>query len=489
MQAAALAAIWEAAGLPSDALRHATVSGAAPVLPSHFAVATAAQCAIAAAGLAAATLHEARGGAAQSVTVDRRHACAEFRSERLLRVDGTTRAAWDAIAGLYPVADGWLRLHTNFPHHRDGILRLLACAHERAAVAAALRTRQAVPFEAEATEAGLCVAALRDFATWDAHPQGQAVPTRPLLAIERVGDAPARLPAVASRPLAGIRVLDLTRVIAGPVCARTLASHGAEVLRITAPHLPALDRLDIDTGRGKRAAQLDLRRPADRRRLADLVRGADVFVQGYRPGALAALGFGPEALARLRPGIVVASLSAYGAAGPWSGKRGFDSLVQTATGFNAAEAEAVGDAAPRPLPAQALDFATGHLLAAGTIAALIRRGAAGGSWHVQASLARTGAWLRGLGPVADGFSPADPADDDFAEFLEETATPFGTVRAVRPPAILSATPARFATPPVPRDAHPPAWTAAADPREARLARALRDNLARRKQQARARREP
>ena len=287
--AAALASLWQEAGLPGPALDHVTLSGAEPIFPSHFAVGTAAQASIAAAALAAAAFHHARGGPMQEVGVDMRHAAAEFRSERLLRVDGEARDERDAIAGLYRAADGWVRLHTNFPHHRDGILRLLGCAHERRAVADALRGREALAFEAEATAAGLCVAALRSFAEWDAHPQGQAVPTRPLLAIERIGEAPARPRPAADRPLAGVRVIDLTRVIAGPVCGRTLAAHGAEVLRITAPHLPTFERLDIDTGRGKRAARLDLRSEADRRVLRDLVRGADVFIQGYRPGAIAAL--------------------------------------------------------------------------------------------------------------------------------------------------------------------------------------------------------
>ncbi len=484
-----LASLWQEAGLPGAALDRVTLSGAEPILPSHFAIGTAAQAAIAAAGLAAAEFHHARGGARQGVAVDMRHAAAEFRSERLLRVNGEARDERDAIAGLYRTADGWVRLHTNFPHHRDGILRLLGCAHERHAVADALRVRRALAFEAEATAAGLCVAALRSFAEWDAHPQGQAVPTRPLVAIERIGAAPVPPLPAADRPLAGARVIELARVIAGPVCGRTLAAHGAEVLRITAPHLPTFAQLDIDTGRGKRAAQLDLRREADRRALRDLVRGADVFIQGYRPGAIAAFGFGPDALARLHPGIVAVSLSAYGAAGPWEGKRGFDSLVQTASGFNVAEAAAAGEEEPRALPTQALDFATGHLLAFGAIVGLIRRAERGGSWHVQASLARTGHWLRGLGRIADGFATPDPTADDFADLMEESDTPFGRVRAVRHPAVLSATPAHFATPPVSITADKPVWNAAADPRQTRLARALRDNLARRKQQARARRAP
>ncbi len=487
--AAVLASLWQEAALPGAALEHVTLSGAEPVLPSHFAVGTAAQAAIAAAALAAAEFHHARGGARQEVR--RGHAPRRRRVPLRAAAACERRGARRAGRDRRPLPHRrWLgaaaRQLPPPPRRHPPPARLRA----RAATRSPTRcdAREALAFEAEATAAGLCVAALRSFAEWDAHPQGQAVPTRPLLAIERIGEAPARPLPAADRPLAGVRVIELTRVIAGPVCGRTLAAHGAEVLRITAPHLPTFAQLDIDTGRGKRAARLDLRREADRRALRDLVRGADVFIQGYRPGAIAAFGFGPEALARLRPGIVAVSLSAYGAAGPWAEKRGFDSLVQTASGFNAAEAEAAREETPRALPAQALDFATGHLLAFGAIAGLIRRAEQGGSWHVQASLARTGHWLRGLGRVADGFATPDPTADDFADLMEETDTPFGRVRAVRHPAILSATPAYFATSPVP-PTDTPAWQSAPDPRQARLARALRDNLARRKQQARARRAP
>ncbi len=211
--------------------------------------------------------------------------------------------------------------------------------------------------------------ALRTFAEWDAEPQGRALASLPLLAFERIGAAPAAPLGAHARPLGGVRVLDLTRVIAGPVCGRTLAAHGADVLLVTAAHLPAIAPLVIDTGRGKLSTAIDLRAPDGRERLAGLVRDADVVVQGYRPGGIAALGFGPAEAARLRPGIVYVSLSAYGHAGPWAGRRGFDSLVQTASGFNAAEAEAAGTPdRPKPLPCQILDHASGYLMAFGAIA-------------------------------------------------------------------------------------------------------------------------
>jgi crotonobetainyl-CoA:carnitine CoA-transferase CaiB-like acyl-CoA transferase len=246
-------------------------------------------------------------------------------------------------------------------------------------------------------------------------------------------------------------------VIAGPVCGRTLAAHGADVLLLTSPTLPAIPTLVIDTGRGKRSAALDLRAPDGPAQMRELVRGADVLVQGYRPGGVAGLGFGPLEAARLRPGIVYVSLSAYGADGPWAGRRGFDSLVQTASGFNAAEAEVAGADAPKPLPAQALDHASGYLLAFGALVALHRRATQGGSWHVQVSLARTGQWLRSLGRVPDGLACPDPTQADIADLLDDVPSGFGRLTAVRHAAAMAETPARWARPSVPLGTDTPGW--------------------------------
>ena len=456
----AVAALWAEANMPADALDDLTLTGQDPVLPSSFAIGTAAQASIAVAALAAAGVWRQRTGQRQGVAVDMRHAAAEFRSERAMRLDGAAPAdPWDRIAGAYPCGDGrWVRLHTNFPHHRDGVLRLLGCAYEREAVAAALRGWTAFAFEQAAADAGMVVAAMRNFAEWDAHPQGKAVLACPAITITRIGDAPpAPMPADPDRPLSGLRVLELTRVIAGPVCGRTLAAHGADVLLLTSPSLPAIPTLVVDTGRGKRSASLDLRAPGGVAAMQDLVRGADVLVQGYRPGGLAGLGFAPEDAARLRPGIVYVSLSAYGGTGPWASRRGFDSLVQTASGFNAAEAEAAGTDGPKPLPAQALDHASGYLLAFGALAAVHRRAVEGGSWHVQVSLARTGQWIRDLGRVRDGFACADPMQADIAEFLEDSASGLGRLTAVRHAASLTTTPAQWDRPSVPLGTDAAAW--------------------------------
>lgn len=453
----ALPALLAEAGLPESLAAGAVLTGSEPALPSSFRLGVAAQASIAAAGLAAAAaIHAARGGPAQRVAVAMDHAAAEFLSERHLRVDGAAPPdPWDDLAGAYPTQGGGIvRLHTNFPHHRAGIVRLLGGAGTRAAVAAALATRDAEEFEAEATEAGLCVAALRSFAQWDAHPHAAALRAAPLIEVTRIGDAPPRpLPPLAARPLQGLRVLELTRVIAGPVAGRTLAAHGAEVLHVSAPHLPAIETLVRDTGRGKRCCALDLRDPAARARLLALAHGADAVLQSFRPGGLDALGFGADALAQAAPGIVVAELSAYGWAGPWAGKRGFDSLVQTATGFNAAEAEAAGTPPPRPLPCQPLDHASGLFLALGIMAAWRRRAVEGGSWRVRVSLARTGLWLRGLGRQ-DGFGAAPPNP---APFCVECETAWGRMRHLAHAARLSATPALWARPAEPLGASPAAW--------------------------------
>jgi len=455
-----LAGLWRTAGLDNAALRDIGCTGAEPVLPSSFAVGTAAQATIGAAALAAAELWRLRSGRRQHVNVDMRAAGIEFRSERYLRVDGKVPDEYhDAIAGLYRCGDGrWVRLHTNLPHHCSGLLKLLGCDHDRTAVARTLQNWRGEGLEDAAAAAGLVVTACRSFAEWDAHPQGHALAGLPAFSIERIGDAPAEPLPAAARPLSNIKVLDLTRIIAGPVCGRTLAAHGADVLLVTAKHLPGMLPLIIDTGRGKLSTALDLRQADARDTLARLASDADVFVQGYRPGAIAAFGFSPDELAKRRPGIICVSLCAYGHEGPWAKRRGFDSLVQTASGFNAAEAEAFGDDEPRALPMQTLDHATGYLLAFAAMAALIRRAEHGGSWHVRCSLAQTGFWLRGLGRI-DGIACPDPDFGDVRDLMDEVPSGFGSLTAVRHAATLSETPPRWARPSVPLGTHPPAWPA------------------------------
>ena len=456
---AALAHLWGLGGGDPRALDHVRLTGADPVLPSSFRIGLAAQASIAAAGLAAAELHRQRGGGAQRVSVDMRHAALEFRSERYLRVSGTAPASfWDPLAGLYTTGDGrQVRLHTNFPHHRAAVLALLGCPPAREAVERRLQAWNAFEFETAAAAQGGVVAAMRSRAEWDAHPQARALASIPVLQIEKIADAPPRPLRPGPRPLSGLRVLDLTRIIAGPVAGRTLAAHGADVMLISSPQLPFVDWLVKDTGRGKLSAFIDLKTSQGRASLAALLSQADMFLQAYRPGALDALGFAPTQVADLCPGIVYGSLCAYGSAGPWADRRGFDSLVQTATGFNQAEGEAAGVEGGKELPCQALDHATGHLLAFGAMMARARQAREGGSFSVRVSLAATGRWIWELGRVAQGLALKDPRIEDVQDLLETSASAFGELRGVRHAAVLSDTPAGWDRPAVGLGVHSPRW--------------------------------
>jgi crotonobetainyl-CoA:carnitine CoA-transferase CaiB-like acyl-CoA transferase len=459
----ALAGLWQAAGLPAEALSQLRLTGREPVLPSSFAVGTAAQAGLAAAALAAATVGRQRGGPLQQVSVDMAHAALD--SFAYFTLDGTEPNRWDKLSGLYACGagagePGWVRIHANFAHHRDGALKLLGLppgpATERPAVTEALRRWRALDFEDAAARAGLVVAAVRSFDEWDRHPQAAALRQQPLVSIRRIGDAPPLAwPALppGARPLAGLKVLDLTRILAGPVAGRTLAAYGADVMLVNSPKLPNIEAI-ADTSRGKLSTHVDLHTAEGEAALRSLVGRAHVFLQGYRPGAIEALGFGPERLARERPGIVCVSLSAYGTSGPWAGRRGFDSLVQTSTGFNRAEAEAAGTATPQAMPLQILDYGAGYLLAFGAQAALLRQAAEGGSWQVEVSLAGVGHWLRGLGRVADGFAVRPPA---FDPYLETVDSGFGRLTSLRHAAQFTATPAGWARPSMPPGSHPPRW--------------------------------
>jgi crotonobetainyl-CoA:carnitine CoA-transferase CaiB-like acyl-CoA transferase len=298
----ALNEVWSIGGGEPAALDRVALTGAEPALPGAFAVGTMAQATIAASALAAAEVWRARGGAPQTVSVDMQHAAVEFRSERYMRVPDVEHRGWDTVAGLYKTADGrHVRLHTNFPHHRAGMLKLLGAEYTRESVAAKLQGWQGEVFETAAAQAGLVATMTRTPAEWAAHGQGKAVAGLPLFEVIKIGEARPRPITTGARPLSGIRALDLTRVIAGPVCGRTLAAHGADVLQISSPHLPSMAQLVMDTGRGKRAAFLDLENEGDRETLRALAGTGDVFVQGYRPGAIARHGFAPEQLAeRLR---------------------------------------------------------------------------------------------------------------------------------------------------------------------------------------------
>src|SRR5437763_6655716 len=455
-----LADLWKLAGGDISALDAVTLTGKEPQLPSSFRVAAAAQASIAAAGLAAAEIWKLRSGQRQDVAVDMVHAVAECRSERYLRVDDKPPPpTWDPTAGIYRTRDRrFVRLHTNFAHHRAAVCEFLACKPELDDIHAALMRWDGEAFETSAYAGGAVVALMRSHDEWSATPHARALSELPPLSIEKIGDAPPKPWPAGDRPLAGVRVLDLSRVIAGPVAGRTLAVHGADVLLISGPDLPAIPWLTIDTGRGKLATFIELKSEQGQDILRGLLAQADIFSQGYRPRAIASLGFSPEEAARICPGIVYVSLSAYGHAGPWSERRGFDSLVQTTTGFNHAEGQAAGIDGPKELPAQMLDHATGYLMAFGAMMAKARQAREGGSWHVRVSLAQTGRWLWNLGRLENGLNTPDITGEAVhAAFIESMPSGFGTLKVVSHSALLSRTPARWSRPAMPLGAHPPEW--------------------------------
>jgi crotonobetainyl-CoA:carnitine CoA-transferase CaiB-like acyl-CoA transferase len=453
------------ASLPKPGDGELDLRGNDPSLPTRLRIGAAGAAAVAAAATAAAELWTLRAGGnrRQSISVDLRHATAALRSARYLRIDGAPpKEPRDRLSGLYPARDQrWVYLHCNFPNHRAaalGVLNLPADV-ERDAVGRAVRDWDGQALEEAIHAAGGCAGFVRGSDEWARHPQSAAVATLPVLEIERVGDAPREPLPAGERPLSGIRVLDLTRVLAGPTCGRTLAEHGADVLKVSGPHLPHSGDIEIDTGLGKLSTFLDLREPAGVETLTSLVRDGrcDVFSQSYRPGSLAARGFSAEALAALRPGIVCVELSAWGRTGPWRQRRGFDTVVQCVSGIAMIQGE---DASPRTMPVAAIDYVSGYLMAFGAMVALLRRTREGGSWRVRVSLARTGRWIMDRGLLdasAIAEVPNEFPDEEIARITVETPSPLGAIRHLAPVARMSATPPRWARPPVPLGHDAPVW--------------------------------
>lgn len=456
MPLAALREILAVAGVEASDPPH--ITGADPVVRTRYRVGTAGAAALAALGLAVARFGELRGLPRQRVAIDLRAAAASLRSARYLRVDGRPPAPqWDPLSGFYPVSDGWISIHCNFPNHREAALKVLQTGPDRQQAEQRSSTWAGEALEDAIHAAAGCAGFVRSAAEWQRHAQAKAIAARPLLEIVRIADAlPVKLPP-GKRPLEGVRVLDVTRVLAGPTCARSLAEHGADVLKISAEHLPGSGPMDVDTGIGKLSARLDLRTEEDRVSLKHLITESDVFSQSYRPGTLAARGFSPEALAALRPGIVCVSLSAWDTAGPWRARRGFDSIVQSVSGMAELSAK---DGRPQYLPVSAIDYVSGYLMAFGATVALERRAREGGSWLVRVALARVGQWIvdRGLLPQdAVEEVPPELPQEELQALMGEMETPAGRIRYFRPVVQLSQTPPYWSRPPVPLGTHAPAW--------------------------------
>ncbi len=435
------------------------IAGDDPILPTRFRIGAAAGAAIAAVGVAANQLWAARGGRSQQLGLEIEAVAAALRSERSYSLDGRPApGVWHDVSGFYPTGDQrWVQLHCNHPNLRKGILEILGVDDgDSAPVAAAVAGRTAGELEAALIAANLSAAMIRTPEEWLAHPHAAAVAKLPLLEVVKLRDGPPQPLPPAPRPLSGVRALDLTHVIAGPLCGRTLAEHGADVVRVSASHSYHFESFVIDTGHGKLSVSLDLRSETERRQLLALVAGADLFVQGFRPGALERLGLGVDDLLAARPGLIYVTLSAFSHAGPWSHRRGFDSLLQSTTGI----AFEGGDGPePKHLPAQALDYTCGYLAAFGALIALLRRAREGGSYLVRVSLAQTGRWIQSLGRVDAGAADRIrvPTRDDLAPFMTESNTAFGRVRHIAPVLRMSETPPRWLRPAAPFGTHPARW--------------------------------
>jgi crotonobetainyl-CoA:carnitine CoA-transferase CaiB-like acyl-CoA transferase len=463
----ALRTILPVAGLDPERARAVEFTGGLdPILPTSFKIGETAAASLAAIGLAVSDLWELRTGRKQEVAVDTRRATASLRSGHYLKMEKTeVKHDRNPVMGMYPAKDGhWSYIHANFPNHRAAALKVLGCAEDKEAVRNAVAKWDALELEEAIIAAKGAGGMVRSMEEWAKHPQAQALATLPVLEIVKIGDAPVEKLPEGDRPLSGIRVLDLTRVLAGPSSARTLAEHGADVLKITAAHLPNIGYQEYDTGHGKLSAQLDLRQPEQLATLKALARETDVFVQGYRPGTLSGRGLSPEELAKLRPGLVYVSLCAFSHVGPWASRRGFDTVVQNVSGITTRQGQLFPGAEPGPqfYPVSAIDYLTGYLMAFGAVVALARRAREGGSWLVRISLAQTGRWLVGRGEVPEARLHDIPTEFTAAELDKwsiETDTPVGRLRHLAPTLQLSETQPHWARPTVPLGHHQPVWPA------------------------------
>ncbi|MFB6713711.1 MULTISPECIES: CoA transferase [unclassified Streptomyces] len=460
---------WAALGGDPALLARIGTDGPEGLLPSRLPVMELARSAVAVCSLAAAELAARRTGhPVPRVHVDDGAVATAFTSERHLRIDGRAPTTFAPMSRFWRAADGWVRTHANYPHHRARLLATLGLPADTAddlavaAVAASFAGRRSVEIERTVYAAGGLAVAARTPGKWSADPRGAAVAGTPLVTVDRIGSAPVRRTAAPDGasllPAAGVRVLDLTRVIAGPVATRTLALLGADVLRIDSPRLPESPDAHGDTGFGKRSVTLDLGSGSGRAVFDELLADADVVVVGYRPGAVERFGLTTQSLAARRPGLVIGRLSAWGH-GPWAQQRGFDSLVQVATGIASVEAAAGAEHPPGALPAQALDHGTGYLLAAAVLRALTEQHDEGGSRLITLSLARTAAWLLDELP-ARREAGATGASYDPRKWLTETVGPLGRLRHALPPVAFDGSPTDWSRPPGPLGADAAAWLTA-----------------------------
>lgn len=480
--------VWRALGGEEMLLERVLHTYRHGTLPARLPVRELARSTVAACALAAAELSAVRASSSHvpAVRVDDGAVAAAFTSERHLLIDGRAPVNFAPLSRFWRTADGWVRTHANYPHHRARLLAALSLPERgedagtlSRKVGALLAERAAEEVQESVQAASGLAVAVRSPEDWSRHPHGAAVAKRPLLSVDTLDSAPP-LPwtpdagNAAGLPLAGVRVLDLTRVISGPVATRTLALLGADVLRVDSPALPEFPHAHADTGFGKRSAGVDLGSRSGQAAFEELLSSAHVVLTGYRPGSLDRFGLAPESLTDRRPGLVVGQLSAWGCHGPWHRRRGFDSIVQAATGIALTEQSA--DGSPGALPAQALDHGTGYLLAAAVLRSLTdQQQSRPGSRVVRLSLAQTAHWLQHVIPHNEQHSEQRPStrengaqdsgtDDvqqgdayDPAHWLTECDSALGRLRHARPPVGFDGGPVNWQRPPGLPATDAPVW--------------------------------
>lgn len=456
----ALCELLELGGVTIPSGGNVAISGCDPVFATPFLLGKAAATALAAQGAAIAEIWHQRTGRAQTVSVDTAAAAVSLKSVEHLRQRGYPVPFPDQtypLTNFFRCRDGrHIFLHAGYPHLRDGLLKLLNCPNDTHAITAAVSTWDSAALEDAIAKARLCGAIARSADEWLQTPQGRLLASQPVIQIERIGDSAPEAMGLARRPLEGVRVLDLTHVLAGPTCTRTLAEQGATVLRVRPPAHPVIPSFVMDTGHGKLSTLLDLTQASNVERLNGLLQRSDIFVQSYRPGTMAELGFSAELAARQRPGIIYVSFSCYGESGPWGKRGGWEQLAEAVTGMAVEQGTM---AKPALSPVYPNDYITGYLGAYGALAALLMRAKEGGSYHVRVSLCRTAMWIQSFGRLhAEQWKrvPAPPAAL-FNQLEAIRETPYGMLRFMGPITSFSETKPYWELPSAPMAAHAPVW--------------------------------
>jgi crotonobetainyl-CoA:carnitine CoA-transferase CaiB-like acyl-CoA transferase len=388
-----------------------------------------------------------RGLPQQRIAIDRRQAGMMFNS-----IAYFFRAGWqvDISAVHNPVNnfyrtrdDRWIFFQGAYPHLRDGLLRFLDSANDTAAIARAAAKWDAQTLEDRIGELNLCAAVLRTPDEWVAHPQGQALAETPPIQLKFNKARSGRdLSMNVMRPLQGVKVLDLTHVVAGPTIGRLLAEQGAEVIHVQYPYRDSILGFDLETSFGKKCVYLDLNDERDRKRVFELSEQADVFVDGFRYGALEKYGLTAEALWKVNPGLVVVEANCYGFTGPWARRRGWEQLAQSVTGL--AYTHSHGRSEPSLVPSYFSDYGTGCLGAIGALAALEKRLTEGWGCSVRVALARTA--MLGLQYCKNSETAEPIGTEDMERYLVDQESPHGLLTRVAPVAQLDRTPPYAFTP-------------------------------------------